>query len=188
MKRRHAIAIICALSVLCALPVAAQSQQVTKVGVINFSKVLQSVYQQTKVYRDYEKASSDYTAEVAARTRAILDLQSQKIDADKAGDKTKSASLDKSISDQQKDLDTFRKVRGALLATMKEAAATSAILLQIMDVVKFVAETEGYSLILRIDNEAGQAVILYRIPEVDITDDVITELLKRNGVTTTPGG
>ena len=194
MRRPHAFAlptaftVLCAFGLLCAAPLAAQTQQVTKIGVLNFSKVYLSIYQQTKAVRDYEKANSDYSAEAATRSKAILDLQAQRLDADKAGDKTKSAALDKSIADQQKDLDTFRKVKLAQLATMKEAASTSAAVLQIMDVVKLLAESEGYSLILRSDTDVGQALILYRILEIDLTDDVITELQKRNGITPTPGG
>jgi hypothetical protein len=45
-----------------------------------------------------------------------------------------------------------------------------------------VAETGGYSLIIRIDTDARD-LFLYRIPEIDITDDVIQEIMKRQGKT-----
>jgi len=188
MRRHSAVVIACFLGVLCTLPLAAQAQQVTKVGVINFRKVLDSIYQDTKAYRDYEKANGDYTKELATRNKAILDLQTQKADADKNANKTLSASLDKQISDQLRDLDAFKKVKGAQLSQMKDAASATQAIMQIMDVVSFISESEGYSLILRSDGDAGAAIVLYRIPEVDITDDVITELQKRNAPASTTGG
>jgi Skp family chaperone for outer membrane proteins len=188
MRRYAVVVIACFLGVLSALPLVAQSQQVTRVGVINFRKVLDSIYQDTKAYRDYEKANSDYSKELATRNKTILDLQAQRADADKSSNKTLSASLDKQISDQLKDLDAFKKVKGAQLAQMKDAASTTQAILQIMDVVSFISESEGYSLVLRSDGDAGTAVVLYRIPEIDITDDVITELQKRNAPASTTGG
>ncbi len=60
---------------------------------------------------------------------------------------------------------------------------TGPVLQEIYDVVKYVAEAGGYALILRVDTDARD-LFLYRIPEIDITDDVVQEILKRQGKTT----
>jgi Skp family chaperone for outer membrane proteins len=177
--------LLCTLAACLALggPLAAQTQQVTRVGVVDFTKVLLTAYKDTKGYRDYDQARADYNKEISARTRDITDLQSQKLDADKANNKTLSLSLEKTISDRQKDLDTYKRVKGAILMQQLSGLMTGPVLQEIYDVVKFVAEGGGYSLILRTDTDSRD-LFLYRIPEVDITDDVIQEILKRQGKTT----
>ena len=52
--------------------------------------------------------------------------------------------------------------------------------------VNYVAEGDGYALVLRSDGDYG-AGILYRIMEIDITDKVIKELFNRAGKTYTGG-
>ncbi len=177
MKR---ILLALAACVALAAPAAAQTQQVTKVGVIDFTKVLLTAYKDTKGYRDYDQARGDYNREISSRTKDITDLQSQKLDADKAGNKSLSLSLEKTISDRQKDLDTYKRVKGAILTQQLGGLMTGQALQEIYDVVKYVAETGGYALVLRIDTDARD-LFLYRIPEIDITDDVVQEIMKRQG-------
>jgi Skp family chaperone for outer membrane proteins len=176
--------IVPALAVCIALasPLAAQTQQVTKVGIIDFTKVLLTAYKDTKGYRDYDQARSDYNKEVSARSKDITDLQSQKLDADKAGNKTLSLTLEKTISDRQKDLDTYRRVKGSILSQQLGGLMTGPVLQEIYNVVKYISETGGYALVLRIDTDSKD-LFLYRIPEIDITDDVVQEIMKRQGKT-----
>ena len=177
--KRFLLAMVC---VALASPLAAQTQQVTKVGIIDFTKVLLTAYKDTKGYRDYDQARADYNKEISSRMKDITDLQSQKLDADKAGNKTQSLGLEKTISDRQRDLDTYKRVKGAILSQQLSGLMTGPVLQEIYDVVKFVAEGGGYSLILRVDTDARD-LFLYRIPEIDITDDVVAEILKRQGKT-----
>jgi Skp family chaperone for outer membrane proteins len=171
-----------ALCMALASPLAAQTQQVTKVGIIDFTKVLLTAYKDTKGYRDYDQARGDYNKEVSARTKDITDLQSQKLDADKAGNKTLSLTLEKTISDRQKDLDTYKRVKGSILSQQLGGLMTGPVLQEIYNVVKYISETGGYALVLRIDTDSRD-LFLYRIPEIDITDDVVQEIMKRQGKT-----
>ena len=179
MKR---IVLVLAACVALAAPAAAQTQQLTKVGVIDFTKVLLTAYKDTKGYRDYDQARGDYNKEISSRTKDITDLQSQKLDADKGGNKSLSLTLEKTVSDRQRDLDTYKRVKGAILQQQLSGLMTGPALQEIYDVVKYVAEAGGYALILRVDTDARD-LFLYRIPEIDITDDVVQEILKRQGKT-----
>jgi outer membrane protein len=182
MKR---IAFALAACLAFTLPASTQSQQVTRVGICDFTKVLTTAYRDTKAYRDYEQARTDYNKDVTARTKEITDLQSQKLDADKAGNKNQSLSLDKSILEKQTDLDYYKRVKGATLQQQGNLLLTGPVLKDILDVVTFVSEAGGYALILRSDG-AYKDIILFRLPEVDITTDVITEIFKRQGKTYNP--
>ena len=176
------LVLVVAASLAVSVAVEAQTQQVTKVGVVDFTKVLLTAYKDTKGYRDYDQARADYNREISARAKDITDLQSQKLDADKAGNTTQSLGLEKTIADRQRDLDTYKRVKGTILLQQLNGLMTGPVLQEIYDVVKFVAEGGGYSLILRVDTDARD-LFLYRIPEIDITDDVVQEILKRQGKT-----
>jgi Skp family chaperone for outer membrane proteins len=52
---------------------------------------------------------------------------------------------------------------------------------EILDVVRSVAETKGYALILRSDTDAMKGMMLYSTSDIDVTNDVIAEIQKRQG-------
>jgi outer membrane protein len=177
--RKRTIAFLCCLAI--ALPLAAQTQQVTKIGIIDFTKVLQTSYKDTKAYRDYDQARADYNKEISARSKELLELQSQRLDADKAGNKNQVLSLDKSIADKQAYLDSYKQVKGAMIQQQYNSVMTGPVVQEILDAQKFIAETGGFALILRKDSASGRDLIMYSVPEIDITQDVINELMKRQG-------
>ncbi len=161
------------------LPALAQTQEVTKIGLCDFTKVLLTAYKDTKAYRDYDSARTDIQKEIARLTNELNDLQNQKLDADKAGNSTKSLSLQKTISDKTEYLNTYRTVKTAWLAQQSSNLLTDAVLKEILQAVNQVAEQGGYALIIRSDTDAAKQLILYKIPDIDITDDVVNLLLNQ---------
>jgi Skp family chaperone for outer membrane proteins len=180
---RKLFAVLAACMIL-ALPAAAQ--QVTKVGICDFTRVLSTAYKESKAYRDYDAAKADYAKEITNTTRDITDLENQKLDADKAGNQDLSLTLEKKIADKQAYLENYRRVKLAILQQQADRLLSGPVLKEIMDVVNYVAEGDGYALVLRSDGDFG-AGILYRIMEIDITDKVIKELFNRAGKTYTGG-
>jgi Skp family chaperone for outer membrane proteins len=179
-------AALCAAGLLlAALPAAAQ--QVTKVGICDFTKVLSTAYRESKAVRDWEAAKADYQKEVAATAKDITDLESQKLDADKAGNRDLSLTLEKRIADRKLYLDNYRRVRGQLLQQQAEKAMTAQVVRDILSAINLVSEQEGMSLVFRSDGAYGESMI-YRVPEIDITEKVIKELFARAGKTYTGGG
>ncbi len=168
-----------------AAPLAAQ--QVTKVGICDFTKVLSTAYRESKTVRDWEAAKADYQKEVSTTSKEITDLESQKLDADKAGNRELSLSLEKKIADRKQYLDNFRRVRGQVLQQQAEKALTGQVVRDILSAINLVAEQEGMSLVFRSDGTYGESII-YRLPEVDVTEKVIKELFSRAGKTYTGGG
>lgn len=183
MSRKCAVAL--ALLALLAGPLAAQ--QVTKVGICDFTKVLSTAYRESKAVRDWEAAKADYQKEVAATAKEVTDLESQKLDADKAGNRDLSLTLEKRIADRKLYLDNYRRVRGQLLQQQAEKAMTAQVVRDILSAINLVSEQEGMSLVFRSDGTYGES-IMYRVPEVDITEKVIKELFSRAGKTYTGGG
>jgi len=180
------LALLCTLAcAVFALPLAAQ--QVTKVGICDFTKVLSTAYRESKTVRDWEAAKADYQKEVTATAREITDLENQKLDADKAGNRELSLTLEKRVADRKLYLDNYRRVRGQLLQQQAEKAMSAQVVRDILGAINLVAEQEGMSLVLRSDGTYGESII-YKVPEVDITEKVIKELFSRAGKTYTGGG
>jgi Skp family chaperone for outer membrane proteins len=172
------LALLAAALVAAAVPLAAQ--QVTKVGICDLTRVLSTAYRQAKGFRDFEAAQNDVKKEIASVSKTITDLQNQQLDADKTGNKTQSLKLQAQITDQQTYLDNYRKVKTAWLQQQYANLLQGPVLQDILDVVKFVADAGGFSLIIRSDDIGGQ-LILYNVSEIDITDQVIAEVYNRAG-------
>jgi outer membrane protein len=169
-----------AIAVLVALAFPLCAQQVTKVGICDFTKVLSTVYRESKAYRDWDAARSDFNREVSATAKDISDLENQKLETDKTGNRDLSLSLEKKIADRKAYLDSYRRVKGAILQQQADKLQSGPVLKEILEVINFIAEGDGYSLVFRSDSDYG-AGILYRIIEIDITDKVIKELFSRAG-------
>ena len=86
-------------------------QEVTKVGVIDTSRVYQSYFRATTGIRNYEAKRAEFQAEVDARTAELKELQQKKVDLEKSGNTTEALKLEaeiilltstiKSLEDQQ---------------------------------------------------------------------------------------
>ncbi len=178
-----------ALLVLLVLPaLALGAQQVTRIGIVDWTEVLNSSFKETAAYRAYFDARDKIVKDAAAIEAGISNLENKRIDADKAGDKALSLQLDKQITDQRAYLEDFRRIKGDQLKQQASRITSSVeFVRQIQDVIKLVAAAEGMALVIRSDG-AGQDLILYNIPEIDITVKVIEEIYSRAGKTYTPGG
>jgi outer membrane protein len=175
--KRWTVAILAFLAF--GMSVAAQTQDVTRIGLCDFTKVLQTAYKDTKAFRDWDQSRSDYLKELSRLNAELTDLQSQKLDADKAKDATKSLALQKTIDEKRAYLDTYRTVKSASLTQQGNSLLTGPVMAEILDVVRAVADAGGYALILRSDTDAMKGMMLYYIPDIDVTNDVIAEIQKR---------
>jgi Skp family chaperone for outer membrane proteins len=164
------------------------AQQVTKVGICDFSRVLNTSYRESKTVREFYEAQQSIKKEQAAIEKEIADLENQRLEADKAGNAELRLQLERSISDKRRYLEDYRKIKGDWIRQQAERILSSSNFLRdILDVVKVVAESEGMALVVRSDG-TGADLILYNIPEIDITDKVIKEIFRRAGKTWTGGG
>jgi Skp family chaperone for outer membrane proteins len=172
--------------VLAALALGAQ--QVTKVGICDFSRVLNTSYRESKSVREFYEAQQNIKKEQAAIEKEISDLENQRLEADKAGNAELRLQLERRIADKRRYLEDYRKIKGDWVRQQAERILSSSNFLRdILEVVKVVAESEGMALVVRSDG-TGADLILYNIPEIDITDKVIKEIFRRAGKTWTGGG
>lgn len=180
--RRTSIAFLLALAAL-----GAGAQQVTKVGICDFSRVLNTSYRESKTVREFFEAQQTIKKEQAAIEQEIAALENQRLEAGKAENADLALRLDKSLTDKRRYLDDYKRIKNDWVRQQQQTIlASSAFLKEILEVVKVVAESEGIALVVRSDG-AGADLILFNIPEIDITEKVIKEIFRRAGKTYTGG-
>jgi outer membrane protein len=167
--------VITALGLAAALP----AQQLTRFAVVDLSKVYTSFFRESKAVRDFQERSAAVQADIDKMTQQIKDLQSQKADADAAGNTQLSLQLDTEIYNKTNLLKEYYNAKTAELeAQKKKLTSDDQFLGQVMAEVQLVAESEGYSMVLSKTDAKG---ILWYSPSVDITDKVIQGLLTKAG-------
>jgi outer membrane protein len=174
---------IIGLIAFCAIAFPISGQQVTMVGLCDWTQVLTTSYKESRAVRELEDFRAAYQKEIQAVSRDINDLESQKMDADKAGDKDASLQLEKRINDKKNYLDEYQRIKKEAYRRQAEKIFSNAIVKEILDAIHYVAESDGYALVLRSDGDVGTSLILDNIPEIDITKKVIKRIYELAGKT-----
>ncbi|MCD6121854.1 MAG: OmpH family outer membrane protein [Spirochaetales bacterium] len=153
--------------------------QITKVGIVDLSKIYSIYFRESKEVIKLEELKSAYLKEIADKREEINLLKSEKLDAENNKDEQKALELDKEIFNKEQFLKEYTQVKTQQLRQMAQSLSQSSQFVnEIADVIQYVAEEEGFSLILKKSDQ-----FLFWTPEMDITDKVINELLKRAGRT-----
>jgi outer membrane protein len=154
------------------------AQQVTRIAVVDLSKVISAYSKDAQAVKDFEQKKSQVQTDIDKMSAEIMRLMSQKADADKSGDKTASLKYRDDIDKRTKALSDFVSVKQAELDEQaKKLAANDAFSRDLYKQIQNVAETEGYSLVINL--KSGDSVmnaVLWYSPMIDITADVIQAL------------
>lgn len=152
-----------------------EAQQVTAVAVCDWNKVLTTSYKESKAVRELDDFRVAFQKELAGLGSELTTLENQKLDADKAGNKELSLQLEKSIEDKKNYIADFRRIRNETYKSKAAKLFTGSIVSEIQDAIRFVAERDGYALVIRSDGSMAENILL-NIPEIDITDAVIQRI------------
>jgi outer membrane protein len=152
----------------------AGAQQITRVAVLDLSRVLAAFPQDSAAIKNFESRKADVQAVVDARTAEIKKLQARKTDAENSGDAETAKSLEQEIAKKTADLKDYATARQNELDIMAKALSSSASFLKKLNVkIGQVAEAEGYTLVLNAKPDQGSSIVLWNSSAVDITDKVI---------------
>lgn len=150
------------------------AQQITRFGVVDTARVYQSYYKNSTQVRNYEAKKSQYQKEIDKRTQELQDLQKRKVDLEKNENMEAVLKLEAEIATKADFLSEYTTTKNAELESMKNSLIRSdEFYKKLYRVLDLVAETEGYSMILSLQQSNG---ILWYSPSVDVTDRVIHEL------------
>jgi outer membrane protein len=169
------------LSQICLLvfPILLPAQQITRFAVVDMSKVYMAFFRESRAVRDFEEYSARVQADVDRMTREIQDLKNSQSNAELQGDNEKSVKLESEIYKKSELLKEFFKLKMTDLEDRKKKLSqSSAFFEQVYNELRFVAESEGYSMVLNLNDAKG---ILWYSPAIDVTDKVIKNLQSKSG-------
>jgi outer membrane protein len=159
---------------VCGFCLPLEAQQITRFAVVDLTKVYTAFFQDSQAVRDLENESAQVQAEINRMNRNIQSLKNARADADRAGDQQKSLQLGEQISNQTTTLREYYQAKTTDLEQRKKNLAQSgSFLQQVYEQIRFIAESEGYSMVLNLKDNNG---IIWYSPTVDITDKVIQNL------------
>ncbi|MDR1901044.1 MAG: OmpH family outer membrane protein [Treponema sp.] len=168
----------CVMFFLTAAGFSLNAQQLTRFAVVDLSKVYVSFFRESRAVREFEERSARVQAEINQMTKEIQDLKSSQISAEFRGDRNEALRLENEAYRKSEFLKEYYKLKTAELEDQKSKLTQSgAFLEQVYDEIRYIAESEGYSMVLNNKENTG---ILWFSPTVDITDKLIQNLLAKS--------
>ena len=150
------------------------AQQITRFGVVDTAKVYQAYFRNSAPIRNYENKKAEFQREITKRTEEIQKLKTQKSDAVSSGNDAQASKLDSDIIKKTDALTEYTNAKNIELESMKNNLQNSdSFYKKLYSVIEKVAENEGYSMILSLQQNNA---ILWYSSSVDVTDKVISEL------------
>jgi len=171
MKKRVLIFIL--LNVSCIL----YSQQLTRFAVVDMPKVYTAFFRDSRAVRQFEEKSAKVQSDIDKVTKEIQELRSRHADALLRDDQTEVLRLETLITRRSEYLREFYQTKTAELENEKRRLMQSSSFLdQVYDEIRYIAESEGYTMVLNLKDMPG---LLWYSSTVDITDKLIANLQKK---------
>jgi outer membrane protein len=173
MRKRTALFLVLGLALSSGL----SAQQLTRFAVVDLSRVYTAFFRDSRAVREFEERSGRVQSEIDRMTREIQDLKSRQADASLQGNQSEATRLDNEIYRKSEFLKEYYRLKTAELEDQKKKLSQSGSFReQVYDEVRYIAESEGYSMVLNLQDSSG---ILWFSPTVDITDKLIQNLLDK---------
>ena len=171
MKKQHIIILfICFMN----FPMLLSAETITKVAVLDYSRILSSYYVDSAEVLRIEEMKKDFAAEIEKLKLEIQSLEQQKLSADDLGDSRKALQLDSQIEDRKQYYRDYIRIRGNQINQASTNLGSSNVMAQeILSVIQYVAETNGFSIVL---NRSDPNLLWWGF-EVDITELVLKRLM-----------
>jgi len=152
-----------------------EAQQITRFAVVDLPKVYMAFFRESRAVRDFEARSARVQADIDRMTGEIQTLRVNMVNAQAAGNEDQALRMEAEINRRSEILREFHRTRTADLETQRARLTQSdTFLSQVYDEIRFIAESEGFSMVLNLNNNNS---IVWFSPTVDITDKLISNLL-----------
>lgn len=152
----------------------ASAQQITKFGVVDTARVYNAYFRDSAVVRNYEKKKSEFQDEINKRTEELRSLQQRKVEYENNGNDSMAMKLQSEITKKSDFIVEYTTAKNVELESIQKSMQSSdAFYKKLYDTLAKVAESEGYSMILSL--QQANAILWYS-NSVDITDQIISKL------------
>jgi len=161
------------------LNMAIRAQQLTRFAVVDLPRVYMAFFSESRAVRDFEDQSARVQAEIDRMTAEIQNLRVSQSNARAQGNNEQALRFEAEINRRSDYLREYYRTMTEELERIKNGLTQSgAFLEQVYDEIRYVAESEGYTMVLNMRENNG---ILWYSPAVDITDKIIQSLRNKAG-------
>jgi len=182
--RRMALWLALGALLLAGSPLSAD--QITRVGILDIDKVYAVYFRESRAVKEFQQKRVEVLRDINRIDEEVLDLENRKLEAEGRGDASEAIRLDNEIFKKRQYRDDFRRIKMDQLRRMSEKLYQSDEFLdELLQAIQFVAESEGFSLVLNAGGQSSQ-MFLFFTKEIDITEKVIQELMRRSGQAYSP--
>jgi outer membrane protein len=145
--------------------------------VVDLPKVYVAFFRDSRAVREFEERSARVQTEIDRMTAEIQTLKSRQADAVLQGEEEQGFRLENEINRKSDFLREYYQLKTAELEDQKKKLTQSgAFREQVFDEIRYIAESEGYSMVLNLKDNTS---ILWYSPTVDITDKLIQNLQEK---------
>ena len=163
------------LNVTCIL----YGQQITRFAIVDLPRVYTSFFNQSSTVRDFEERSARVQTEINRRSSELLQLRARHAEAVLQGNQAEASRLELQIYTMTEALREYHQTNTAILqAELNRLSQSDSFYNQVNDEIRYIAESEGYSMVINSRENTG---ILWYNPTIDITDRVISSLRAKAG-------
>lgn len=143
---------------------------------VNFSKIIEDYFAESSAWREIDAMRSQYEEGKQAILEEIDQLRLTKLNAQNEGNERQVLQLEDRIYQKQEYLKEYHNIWQSRINSKVESVSTSSsFTAEIYQAVKFIAESEGYSVIMR----TRDPDVLWWNQEVDITNLVLERLRRQ---------
>lgn len=151
--------------------------QITKVGVIDRARILQTFYKESTATRELDEMQEAIQTEILRLNDEVKLYEERKLKAEDRGDESEALRLDNIIFEKKQYMqDYYRTKTNQLTERKNNLTQDIEFARELVEVIDFIAQSQGMSIVI----DKTTPGIWYYNPEVDITDMVLEHLQSRN--------
>jgi outer membrane protein len=153
------------------------AQQLTRFAVVDMTRVYAAFFRESRAVREFEERSRQVQVEIDRITEEIQSLRLSHAEAAARGEREQALRLENEVNRRSEYLKEYYQLKTAELEKQRSRLAQSSTFLdQILNEIRYIAESEGYTMVLSTKDNKD---IIWYSPTVDITDKLIQSLSAR---------
>ncbi len=160
------------LGVLLTVATLAGAEQLTTVGIINIDRIYNSFYRDSQEVRELERLRREYQDEIDSHVRELETLRQRFNTALDQNNRVTADRLQTQVTEKERFIEDLARRRRAQLEARQARLLSDDFLNRLQQAIQFVAESGGYTLVLRTDTEGLQ----WWSSAIDISDQVLARL------------
>ncbi|MEX2442232.1 MAG: OmpH family outer membrane protein [Alkalispirochaeta sp.] len=150
------------------------AEQLTTVAVVDIDEVYNSFYRDSQGVRELERLRREYQEEIDREVDQLEELEERRAQAQDRGTQSRVDQLTQEIEELERYLQELTRRRRQQLEERQESLLSDDFFRQMQEAIQFVAESEGYTVVLRSDSDGLQ----WWSVEVDISELVMNRLIQ----------